>query len=325
MYKMNYIPKVDMTLSEYGLGAWAIGGEHYGEIAEKQAKEVIRGYFESGGNFIDTARGYGESERLIGEVLEEMGIKNDVIIATKSLGGDTMDRMDKLRSDLEESLKQLKRDYIDIFFIHFPSDDSEVMNRSLEICEEFKKEGLIKAIGASIKGPNVDQSTLDMAEAYIKDGRVDVLLMVYSIFRQLNAPIFEMAKEHGVGVIIRTVLESGFLSGGLKKGVRFSEQDHRNRWNNKIDDILEDVDKIGELAKTCGYQGVNEVAIRFAMQGAHNTSVIIGAENKMQLDMTIAAMERPPLSDEVMDYIKTKYKDSTSEFNSEAGNKSFGK
>ncbi len=325
MFKRNYIPKVDMNISEYGLGAWAIGGEHYGDVAEKQAKSVIRKYLEAGGDFIDTARGYGESERLIGEVLEEMQLKDKVIIASKSLGGGTMDTMQQLSDDLEISLKQLKRDYLDMFFIHFPSDDIEVMNKSLEICEDFKKRGLIKAIGASIKGPNVDISTLDMAESYIKDGRTDVLLMVYSIFRQMNHPVFELAKENGMGVIIRTVLESGFLSGGLKKGVRFSEKDHRNRWNNKIDSIMDEVDEIAKLAVKGEYKGINEVAIRFAMQGCYNSSVIIGAENESQLQMTLDAMKRPPLDDEIMKTLKLKFKDSTAKYNSEAANEAFKK
>lgn len=319
------IPKVGLSLSEYGLGAWAIGGKDYGYIAESNAKDVIRRYLESGGNFIDTARGYGESERIIGEVIEEMGIKNDVVIATKTLAGSEMSTVKNMRVDLEESLRQLKRDYADIFFIHFPSDDPETMNASLEECEKFKKEGLIRSIGASIKGPDVTQTTVDLAKRYIEDGRTDVLLMVFSIFRQLNSPVFDLAKENGVGVIMRTTLESGFLTGALKKGIRFAESDHRNRWNSRIDGILDEVENIRKVAVKAPYEGVNEVAIRFAAQAAYHTSIITGAENQEQLEMNFKAIQRPPLSDDIIKYLIEKYSGCTAQFNSGYGDQSFRK
>ena len=97
--------------------------------------------------------------------------------------------------------------------------------------EQLKTEGKIRAIGASIKGPNVTQHTADLCRQYINTGKVDVLQLVYSIFRQSNAQVFEQARQAGVGIIARTVLESGFLTGKYNSQSLFSEGDHRRRWS----------------------------------------------------------------------------------------------
>ena len=315
--------KAGLEISEYGLGAWAIGGAHYGPVAEEKAKEVISNYLKSGANFIDTARGYGESERIIGEVITEMGLKHETVIATKTLAGSELSTIPQMRKDLEESLRQLNRDYVDIFFIHFPSEDPQIMDASLSECEKFKKEGLIRAIGSSIKGPDVTQSTVDLATRYIDDGRTDVLLMVYSIFRQMNAPVFELAEKNCVGVILRTVLESGFLTGAMQKGIRFPESDHRCRWNERIDGILDEVEYIRRLAVKEPYEMVSDVALHFAVQGAHHTSVLTGAENMNHLSSNLRAIELPPLPDEVMKALKERYGNMTERFNSGFGEQSF--
>ena len=97
--------------------------------------------------------------------------------------------------------------------------------------EQLKTEGKIRAIRTSIKGPNVTQHTADLCRQYVYTGKVDVLQLVYSIFRQSNAQIFEQARQAGVGIIARTVLESGFLTGKYNSQSLFLEGDHRRRWS----------------------------------------------------------------------------------------------
>ena len=323
--RSNILKKPKISISEYGLGAWAIGGKHYGDVEEEHAKAVIRKYLLSGGNFIDTARGYGESERLIGDVLHETGLLESTVIATKTVAGESKDTIDQIHVDLEESLRQLRRSYVDIFFLHFPPEDKETMDLALNECLKLKEQGLIKAIGASIKGPDVTSKTIDMANTYIKDGRTDVLLMVYSIFRQMSADVFKEAEANDVGIVLRTVMESGFLTGALKKGTKFPDSDHRSRWNSQIDDFVDEVKNIEQIALSHPYEGINEIAIRFAAQSAFHTSIILGAENENQLNMNFKAFNRPPLSSSVIDQLKDVYGGMTERFNSGFGLEAFDK
>ena len=321
--KKNLIKKANIEISDYSLGAWAIGGKDYGDVSNETAKSIIRSYLDAGGNHIDTARGYNESERIIGEVLKESSAYNDTVISTKSLAGQTLETIPQLRKDLETSLKELQKDSVDIFYLHFPPSEKDVMNAALNECVKFKEEGLIRAIGASIKGPDVTADTLKMAEDYIQDGRVDVLLMVYSIFRQLNASVFELAFKNDVAIVVRTVMESGFLTGFLKKGMEFPESDHRFRWNEQVDEIVDHTENIKKIAVNAPYEGLNEVAIRFASALDTQTSVLIGAQALEHMEQNLKAISRPPLKPEVINKLREDYGGMTDFFNSGFGTKSF--
>ena len=119
MFEKRTLGRTGFRVSEIGYGAWPIGNNDaydYGSINEEEAKAVVRAYLEEGGNFIDTARGYGErSERIIGTVIKELGCREKVYIATKSVGGQTVDTIPGLRVDLEESLRLLQTNYVDVF------------------------------------------------------------------------------------------------------------------------------------------------------------------------------------------------------------------
>lgn len=315
------IKKPNIEISDFSLGAWAIGGSAYGEVPDDAAKSVIKAYLDAGGNHIDTARVYGESERIIGEVLKESSEYADTIIATKSLGGQTLDTISQLRRDLETSLKNLQRDSVDIFYIHFPPSEKRVMEAAISECIKFREEGLIRAIGASIKGPDVTSETLKVAEMYIKDGRVDVLMLVYSIFRQLNASVCDLACKNDIAVIVRTVLESGFLSGNLKKGTVYPDSDHRNRWNKRVDVIAEHSEKLKETALRAPYESLSEVAIRFASALESQTSVLVGARTLRQMEQNLKAISRPKLEAEIVKHLYEEYGEMTSFFNSGFGEK----
>ena len=86
------------------------------------------------------------------------------------------------------------------------------MEKILSLFEKFKKDGKIRAIGASIKGCDVTQNTVDLSNQYIKSNKIDVLQVIYSIFRQKNSEVFKIAKDNKVGIVARTILENGFLA-----------------------------------------------------------------------------------------------------------------
>lgn len=320
-------------VTELGYGAWPLGNngknEYGGELDEEEGKAVIRAYVEGGGNFIDTARAYGErSERLIGTVVRESYRREDLYIATKTQGGAAMDTIPRIREDLEESLRLLQTDYVDVFQLHQPPEEPEVMNAALEELERLKKEGKIRAIGASIKGKDVTDATLALCRQYIKTGRVDVLQVVYSILRQKHLPAIEEAHAAGVGIIARTSMESGLLTGKYEPGHRFGGLDHRRRYTPEhLDYVLEKVQEIKEELYTekrfnlvkMGYsQGsLAQVAVKFAMAPAGVSTVIAGARKMKQIGENLAVAALPELPDELVDYLRSEYGDSTEKANFE--------
>jgi len=259
----------------------------------------------AGGNFIDTARMYFDSEERIGNTLDRMGVRHDVIIATKTAQGNTLENVSLIRNDLEESLRKLRTDYVDIYQIHHPSDDPNVIEASLIEMEQLKTEGKIRAIGASIKGPNVTQHTADLCHQYINTGKIDALQLVYSIFRQSNAQVFEQARRAGVGIIARTVLESGFLTGKYNSQSLFPEGDHRRRWSaEQLQEFKEASGRIEAKFLKPPFETIAQVAIRFSLAPSEITTLILGARTPDQVERNLSAATLPDLDPETLRDLK---------------------
>lgn len=299
--------RAGFSISELGLGAWGIGGKNVGSITKIEARDTILAYVEAGGNFIDTAGGYGESEVIIGNALKETGLSGSVFIATKSKSGEEAETVKGLRKDLEASLRNLQRETIDLFYLHRPPEDDEVMDRALSELEKFRKEGKIRAIGASIKGPYVTDATVDLCKKYIDTGRIDAIQMVYSILRQKNIESMRYAYENDVGIIGRTSLESGFLSGKYPVGTRFASDDHRRRWNGRIDEILGNVESIKRKYVGDPYENISQLAIKFALAPKQVTSVIVGAKNVAQVESNIKASLLDAVDTELLNDLINEY------------------
>ena len=190
------------------------------------------------------------------------------------------------------------------------------MQRVLDEFLQLKDEGKIKAIGASIKGPDVNEKIVNLCKQYIQTEKVDVLQVIFSIFRQKNREMLEMAQEYDVGIVGRTVLESGFLTGKYKPGHRFSENDHRHRWGQeKLDNILNYVQELEEKVVKPPYEKLSEVAIRFALEEKGINSIIVGAKNESQTRANIKASNLPPLPEKTRSFLVDKFSGKEKEFN----------
>jgi len=306
--------RTGFQVAEVSFGAWQIGGVHYGQVSEKDAHATIQAYLEQGGNLLDTARGYTDSERLLGEYFQRNGEREDVFIASKSW----QLKAEDARRDLETTLRLLQSDYVDLYYLHSPPDDPDEMNRVLDTYEEFKAEGKIRAIGASVKGPDVTQKTVDLCRQYIRSGRVDVLMVIYSIFRQKNGEMLREAAENGVGIVARTALESGFLTGKYAPGHVFTGKDHRTRWGKeRLTRILGYVQELEQWAVVSPYTTLAQVAIRFALDQEGVSSVVVGARTAQQIKKSIEAASLPPLGQELRERLISTYSDCTAEFNTD--------
>lgn len=305
----------DILVSKLGFGAWAIGGNAYGDVAVQDANEALDCYLSNGGNFIDTAQSYASSEEIIGAFLQNSSYKNKVVIATKTPYGDTMDTVHMIESELDKSLRNLKRDYVDLYYFHMPSEDDEVIAAGLDVMEKLKKAGKIRAIGSSIKGVNVTDGTVELTKRYIDTKQVDAIQLVYSILRQKHRSIFDYAQENQVALVGRTSLESGFLTGKYRRGHKFAAGDHRARWDSNFPDIAEAVEKIEATYIGKYDDSLTSLAIRFAMAPEAIADTIIGAKNKTQMEEIIRIYEKPELERRVSFSLELMFQNKSERFN----------
>lgn len=314
--RRRLIPRLGISVSELGFGAWGIGGHFVGTRTPVDGREALLAYLDAGGNFIDTAAIYGDSEKTIGRTLAEFGGGGDpVYVATKTKNGDVRETVPLIRKDVEDSLCNLRRDHVDLLYLHVPPDDDGTIAQALDECEALKAAGKIRALGASIKGPAVTDATVALCRKYVDTGRIDVIQLVYSILRQKNIAAIDYASRNGVGIVVRTSMESGFLTGKFATGTRFTADDHRSRWNGNIDAIVRDVYRIREEHLRPPYEDVGQLAIRFALLPQGVTSVIVGAKNGVQQRANLRALDLPEPTEATIRRLVEEFADRTPSFN----------
>src|SRR5699024_2972259 len=157
MSEKKRIGRTDLEVTPVGLGANAVGGHNlYPHLDEEEGKNIIRTALKQDMDFIDTAFSYGKgrSEELIGEVLKETGKRHDIVFVTKVEHIYKSDKIiksnytDFLKVTVEASLKRLQTDYIDLFYIHHPDEDTP-KDEAVGALKDLKDEGKIRAIGVS--------------------------------------------------------------------------------------------------------------------------------------------------------------------------------
>jgi aryl-alcohol dehydrogenase-like predicted oxidoreductase len=295
-------------VSEIGFGAWAVGGS-WGTQPEEESLRALHRALDLGCNLIDTAQGYGDgrSESIIGQVLKERS-RERIYVATKIPAApgpwppspycQAEERYGEgyLRERLEESLRRLQTDCIDVLQLH---TWTRAWNRNptpLETLRKFRKEGKIRAIGIST--PEHDQNALiDL----MREGWLDSVQVIYNIFDQeAQAELFPVAEEHNVGVIVRVVLDEGSLAGKWTAETKFAEGDFRNHYF-AGDRLPWAVRRVEQVRATIGSQEPNMVAaaIKFGLQPAAVSTVLVGIRNVEQAEMNIGVSDQPPMSDEL--------------------------
>jgi myo-inositol catabolism protein IolS len=305
--RKRILGKTGLEVTELGFGAWTIGGVSYGDVEKKDAVDTINSYINAGGNFIDTARRYDSSESILGNYFKEYRNRETIILCSKTFAGQQIETVPIIREDVEASLKLMGTSYIDVYYLHQPPEDDGVIDAALTELEKAKEEGLIRHIGASIKGPNVNQMTVDLCRKYIKTGRVDVFQVVYSILRQKLYDVILEAQDAGIGIVARTALESGFLSGNYRPGHVFTQPDHRARWvEANLEFILEKTRDIGKLVNA-PYENIPQMATKFTLANPSVSTLILGARNSDQVIRNMKTEILPPLPEETLNVLKQTY------------------
>ncbi|MCX7820172.1 MAG: aldo/keto reductase [Brevinematales bacterium] len=285
-----------------GMGLWGIGGDMWGKTDDKESLEAIEKALELGINFFDTADVYGDghSEELLGRAMK--GRRDKFIVATKigwkNFDGDrkisAYNTVDKLIRGVEENLKRLNTDYIDIIqnHINFREPNMEIF---IEGFQKLKRDGKVRAYGVST-------SDFEYLKEFNKDGGCATLQIDYSILnRTAEKEIFPYCIENNIGVIVRGALAMGILTGKFTKDTQFSEGDFRQNWQKNPDEReifyrdLETVEKLRPLAKN---KTLSEIAIQFVLAHPAVSVVIPGAKNVRQVEMNFSAGTLSPLTKE---------------------------
>jgi aryl-alcohol dehydrogenase-like predicted oxidoreductase len=295
--------RTDMTITRVGFGAWAIGGPDWlfswGAQDDAASIRAIRHAVERGVNWIDTAPiyGLGHSEDIVGRALAEMSADDRPYVFTKC--GQVWDPQDRhtkfrvgkaesLRQEVEDSLKRLRVDVIDLYQMHRPAQDGTEIEDYWQTLVELKAEGKVRAIGLS----NHDADQLRRAEAI---GHVDSFQPGLSaIQREALEEDVPWCAAHDTGVIVYSPMQSGLLSGGFtqERVASLPADDWRSRDPNFTGEALRRNLAVAEAMKPIAAKhGVSPAAVAIAwtlaMPGV--TGAIVGARSPQQVDGWLAA------------------------------------
>lgn len=285
----THLPHIKNDVSRIGLGTWAIGGNLWGGTNERESIDTIHRALDLGINFIDTAPAYGKgvSEKIVGQAIKEYGNRDQIIIATKfGLNQETDQtfrdsRKEFVRKELENSLRRLQVDYIDLYQAHWPdphtsiSDTAEVLNKML-------LEGKIRAIGLS--NYSVEQTKLFRQYASLHTSQFP-----FNLFEsESEKTLIPYCLESGLVTIGYSPLCRGLLSGKMSKEREFKGDDLRKNMDPKFQEphfseYLACVEALTQWAKNKYRVPLNALAIRYGLDKGIKI-ILWGARKPAQLE-----------------------------------------
>ena len=297
--------RTGIKVSPYALGAMMFGA--IGNPDHDESVKIIHKALDAGINFIDTADAYsrGESEEIVGKALK--GRRDDVVLATKvhlPMSDDPNHRGNSRRwiiAEVENSLRRLGTDHIDLYQIHRPDPDTDVED-TLAALTYLINSGKVRAIGSSTM-PAADMVQAQWVAERRGLERFRTEQPPYSILnRGIERDVLPVAQQYGMGTLVWSPLAGGMLTGRYRKG-RASDA-HRAQFgfaHLQDERRLDVVEQLIPVAEEAGMP-LNHLAMAFAIAHPGVTSAIIGPRTMEHLDSALAGAE-VSLSDEILDRI----------------------
>jgi aryl-alcohol dehydrogenase-like predicted oxidoreductase len=303
--------------SEIGFGAWAIGGS-WGAQADTDSIAALNRALDLGCNFIDTAAGYGDgrSERIIAQVLRERaaaGRKETVFVATKTPPAAGIwppspycaaeDRFPEkyLRENIATRLTNLGTGRLDLLQLH---TWTRAWNRNptpFKILRKLQAEGLIGLIGVST--PEQDQnSVIDL----MRGGWIDSVQVIYNLFEQEPAAeLLDVARECGVGVIVRVAFDEGALTGKFTPETRFAADDFRAKYfeGDRLGRAIAHTAEIQQDLAGTGYT-MPQAALKWVLAHPAVSVVIPGIRNVAQAEANCGVSDLPAMPDALVQKLR---------------------
>jgi len=288
--------KTGAEVSVVGVGTWQFGGEWGIDFDQKTVKDIFHAAKECGINLIDTAECYGDhlSESLIGEAIK--GDRDDWFLATK-FGHHFHENFERtehrtaadVTKQLEDSLRALQTDVIDLYQYHSWADDEVFTDDVQAALLKAKDQGKVRFLGNSVRSKGDAVVQIRQSEA----NSMDAIQIIYNrLQREPEETAFDICQQQNLGVLARVPLASGYLSGKYKPGHRFDENEVRG----KRDDDQQRNAWLTEAATIAQEEvpaGVNmaQWAIAWCLRHPAVTCVIPGVKNADQVRSNAAAVE----------------------------------
>lgn len=310
--------KTGMNISAISLGTWQVGGKWGSTFSHENAAAILNSAIDAGINFIDTADVYsdGESEKAVGAVLKKHSEK--IYVATKC-GRQIQPHINEgyqpavLRKYVEDSLKRLQLETIDLIQLHCPPTQVYYRPEIFSVFDDLKKEGKIQHLGVSVE-------KVEEALKAIEYDNVTTVQIIFNMFRQRPAQLFfDEAVKKDIGVIVRVPLASGLLTGTYNKQTSFTAGDHRtfNRNGEAFDkgetfsgiDYETGLAAVEELKKIFpGQENLAALALKWILQFKAVSCIIPGASTPQQAAANLTALQQPELTLEQLQEVNAVYK-----------------
>jgi aryl-alcohol dehydrogenase-like predicted oxidoreductase len=312
--KYNTLGPTGLLVSEICLGTmtFAAGEGMWKSISgvdQNLADEILKLSFDAGVNFVDTADVYtnGGSEKTLAKAISNLGIaRKDIVIATKVFGRTGKGRNDvgasrgHIMDGVEQSLKRLQTDYIDLYQIH-AADTVTPLEETLRALDSLVAQGKVRYIGCSNWQAWQLMKALGISEAK-NLVKLDTLQAYYSIAgRDLEREIVPLLQDQGTGLLVWSPLAGGLLSGKYSRENQKPEDSRRTAFDFPIVDkerTWRILDVLRPIAKSHN-TSVAGIALAWVLAKPFVTSVIIGAKRLEQLQENLAAVDVQLTAEEI--------------------------
>ena len=299
--KYRTLGKTGLRVSVIGIGTWQLGGEWGKDFTQAEVDAMFDVCRQVRINLIDTAECYGDhtSERLIGGAIQRD--RDKWVVATKfghKFHGHMKRTDERSPADavkqLEESLKALRTDHVDLLQYHSIADEEFENEELQQTLVRLKQQGKVRHIGNSIRGNADDRQTKQSAKA-----QVETLQVIYNrLDRRPETRDFPYAIEHRLGVLARVPLASGYLSGKYKPGAHFGGNDFRaTHKQEEIDQKLREVERIAKEEVPSGVP-MAQWALAWCLQHPAVSCVIPGCKSVEQVKSNAAAADLAMVRDD---------------------------
>lgn len=299
----------DVTASEIGFGLWTVSTGWWGDVSDDRAVGLIRSAFDAGITLFDSADAYGEgrADRLLAAALKDH--RDEITIATK-FGYDIHAPHDRtghrerphnwepqsVRRNLEETLKRLETDRLDVYQLHNPRMDAVDRDDLWALLDDLVAEGKIRIYGPAM-GPAIGWREEGLAAIERRRG-IRAFHHIFNLLEQSPGAEFNQAcRERGVGVMVRVPHSSGLLEGKYDENTRFDANDHRShRTRQWLTEGLEKLRKLEFLVTE--RRTIGQAALKWVLSEPAVTCVLPNIYDDEQLAEFAAASALPDLTEE---------------------------
>ena len=273
---MALLGRTGLEVTRLGYGA-----AHNRPMTDYEARAVHAAVLESGINFIDTSDDYGNSEELIGKYLSHR--RSEIVLATKcgmqSGGVGHLWTRENILRTLEQSLRRLNTDYVDVMQLHNATVEECERGGLVDGLEEMRRQGKVRWIGTSTTTPHLP--------TFLGWGVFDAFQIPYSALEREHEDWITESAEAGVGIIIR---------GGVARGERGEGTGREDRWRSFEQAGLDDLREEGESRSS--------LLLRYTLTHPHSDTIIVGTTNPVHVAENVRTVLRGPLSPDTYREIK---------------------